>query len=248
MQRRSLLRAAPAVAAVALLPALGTAQTAPALPVLQVWKDPNCGCCNDWISYLKRDGFQIQAFDTGNTAVRKRLGLPDKYGSCHTALIGGYVIEGHVNAREIRRLLAEKPKAIGLAVPGMPVGSPGMDGPEYGTRKDPYDVVLVLHDGSSRVYQSYPQHRSATTPPAQTTEPNPERPWAEAEIRRIDAAAGKISLKHGEIKNLDMPPMTMVFQLQDKALLGQLKAGDRVRFQADKINGSYTVLAIEPQP
>ncbi|MDO9146631.1 MAG: DUF411 domain-containing protein [Hydrogenophaga sp.] len=155
MQRRSLLRASPALAALTLLPTLVTAQTTPTLPVLQVWKDPNCGCCNDWVEYLKRDGFQVQTFDTGNTAVRKRLGLPDKYGSCHTGLIGGYVIEGHVNAREIRRLLAEKPKAIGLSVPGMPVGSPGMDGPEYGSRKDPYDVVLVLPDGSGRVYQSY---------------------------------------------------------------------------------------------
>jgi hypothetical protein len=155
MQRRSLLIASPALATMAWLPTLSAAQTGPALPVLQVWKDPNCGCCKDWISYLQRDGFQIQTFDTGNTAVRKRLGLPDQYGSCHTALIGGYVIEGHVNAREIRRLLTEKPKAIGLSVPGMPVGSPGMDGPEYGTRKDPYDVVLVLPDGSSRVYQSY---------------------------------------------------------------------------------------------
>jgi Cu/Ag efflux protein CusF len=248
MQRRTLLRASPALAALALLPTLGTTQTTPALPVLQVWKDPNCGCCKDWITYLERDGFQVQTFDTGNTAMRKRLGLPDRYGSCHTGLIGGYVIEGHVNAREIRRLLAEKPRALGLAVPGMPVGSPGMDGAIYGNRQDAYDVVLVLNDGSSRVYQSYPQHHSAATPPAQTTEPSTERPWAEAEIRRIDAAAGKISLKHGEIKNLDMPPMTMVFQVRDKAQLGPLKPGDRVRFQADKVNGSYTVLAIEPQP
>jgi hypothetical protein len=77
------------------------------------------------------------------------------FASCHTGLIAGYVIEGHVNAREIRRLLQEKPQALGLAVPGMPVGSPGMDGPEYGERRDPYDVVLVNKDGSSRVYQSY---------------------------------------------------------------------------------------------
>ena len=96
-----------------------------------------------------------EVFDTGNTAVRKRLGLPDQFGSCHTGLIGGYVIEGHVNAREIRRLLTEKPKAIGLAVPGMPVGSPGMDGAVYGDRRDPYDVLLVSRDGSTRVYQSY---------------------------------------------------------------------------------------------
>ena len=155
MQRRSLLLAAPALLAATTLPLRAAQPAGGTLPVLQVWKDPNCGCCNDWIKYLQRDGFQVQTFDTGNTAVRKRLGLPDKFGSCHTALIGGYVVEGHVNAREIRRLLAEKPKAIGIAVPGMPVGSPGMDGPEYGDRKDPYDVVLVVPNGSSRVYQSY---------------------------------------------------------------------------------------------
>ena len=155
MQRRSLLLTAPALLAAATLPAWAASPTAKDLPVLQVWKDPSCGCCKDWISYLQRDGFQVQVFETGNTAVRKRLGLPEKYGSCHTALIAGYVVEGHVNAREIRRLLAEKPKAIGISVPGMPVGSPGMDGPEYGGRQDPYDVVLVLPDGSARVYQSY---------------------------------------------------------------------------------------------
>lgn len=155
MQRRTLLLTAPALLATAALPARAASPSAKDLPVLQVWKDPNCGCCKDWIAYLQRDGFQVQAFDTGNTAMRRRLGLPEQLGSCHTALIGGYVVEGHVNAREIRRLLAEKPKAIGLAVPGMPVGSPGMDGPEYGGRKDPYDVVLVLPNGSGRIYQSY---------------------------------------------------------------------------------------------
>lgn len=155
MLRRSLLLTAPALLAAATLPAWAASPTAKDLPVLQVWKDPSCGCCKDWISYLQRDGFQVHVFETGNTAVRQRLGLPQKYASCHTALIAGYVVEGHVNAREIRRLLAEKPKAIGLSVPGMPIGSPGMDGPEYGGRKDPYDVVLVLPDGSGRVYQSY---------------------------------------------------------------------------------------------
>lgn len=155
MQRRTLLIGAASLLGATALTAQATTPTPAALPVLQVWKDPNCGCCKDWISYLQRDGFQVQVFETGNTAVRQRLGLPVKYGSCHTALIGGYVVEGHVNAREIRRLLADKPQAIGITVPGMPVGSPGMDGPEYGGRKDPYDVLLVLRDGSSRVYQSY---------------------------------------------------------------------------------------------
>ena len=155
MQRRTLLTGAATLAAAAAWPAFAQAPSQTVLPVMQVWKDPNCGCCNDWVDYLRRDGFRIQTFDTGNTAVRRRLGLPMKYASCHTALIGGYVVEGHVNAREIRRLLTEKPEALGLAVPGMPVGSPGMDGPEYGERRDPYDVMLVLRDGSARVYQSY---------------------------------------------------------------------------------------------
>lgn len=156
MQRRSLLIGAAGLLAAATAPARA-AKPAPteALPVVQVWKDPSCGCCHDWIAYLERDGFKVQVFDTGNTAARRRLGLPVQYGSCHTALVAGYVVEGHVNTREIRRLLAEKPKALGIAVPRMPIGSPGMDGPEYGDRKDPYDVLLVLHDGSSRVYQSY---------------------------------------------------------------------------------------------
>lgn len=136
-----------------------TAATAPAwaapLPPMQVWKSPSCGCCKDWIALLEREGFKLQVFDEGNNAARARFGLPARYGSCHTARIGGYVVEGHVPAREIRRLLAEKPDAIGVAVPGMPVGSPGMDGPEYGGRRDPYDVLLVHRDGSSRVYASY---------------------------------------------------------------------------------------------
>ena len=155
MQRRTLLTTSVALAAASVLPALAQAPSASTWPVMQVWKDPNCGCCNDWVEYLRRDGFRVQIFDTGNTAMRQRLGLPVKYASCHTALIGGYVVEGHVNAREIRRILTEKPEAIGLAVPGMPVGSPGMDGPEYGDRRDPYEVLLVLRDGSSRAYQSY---------------------------------------------------------------------------------------------
>ena len=146
-----------AIAALACMPgwALAESTAVPAGPLVQVWKDPNCGCCKDWVAYLEKNGFTTQVFDTGNTAVRARLGLAQKYGSCHTAMVGGYVIEGHVPAREIQRLLKEKPQALGLSVPRMPVGSPGMDGPEYGGRKDPYDVLLVAKDGSATVFQSY---------------------------------------------------------------------------------------------
>jgi hypothetical protein len=124
-------------------------------PVVEVWKDPNCGCCKDWIAHMERAGFKAIVHDTGNNSARARLGLPQKYGSCHTALVDGYVIEGHVPATDIRRLMREKPKALGLAVPGMPVGAPGMDGPEYKGRKDKFDVLLVAKEGTHKVYQSY---------------------------------------------------------------------------------------------
>jgi hypothetical protein len=83
------------------------------------------------------------------------MGMPIQFGSCHTAVTEGYAIEGHVPAREIKRLLAEKPNAVGIAVPAMPIGSPGMNGPEYGSRKDPYDVLLISKNGQSQIYQSY---------------------------------------------------------------------------------------------
>lgn len=151
LSRRQLLSAG---AGAALMLAAGGASAAP-LPTMQVWKDPGCGCCKDWIKVLQKDGFSIEAHDSGNVAARKRLKLADKYASCHTALIGGYVVEGHVPAKDIRRLLKEKPDALGIAAPGMPVGSPGMDGPAYQGRKDPHDVVLVLKDGSARIWASY---------------------------------------------------------------------------------------------
>lgn len=125
-------------------------------PVVEVWKGPACGCCRDWIQHIEASGFLVQSHDSGNTDARARFGMPVKYGSCHTAKVGGYVLEGHVPAREIQRLLHEKPRAIGLAVPGMPVGSPGMDGPEYKGRKDGYQVLLVARDGTASLYRAYP--------------------------------------------------------------------------------------------
>jgi hypothetical protein len=124
---------------------------------VEVWKDPNCGCCGEWVRHMEAHGFQVRVYDEGNTAARGRLGIPARLGSCHTAVVGGYVVEGHVPAADIHRLLRERPAAIGLAVPGMPVGSPGMDGAVYGGRKDAYDVLLVTRDGSTRVFRSYPK-------------------------------------------------------------------------------------------
>ena len=139
--------------------ALGLASNAvaakPQRLTLQVWKDSNCGCCKDWISHLEKNGFAATVTDQGNNAVRAQLGMPQKFASCHTAVIEGYVIEGHVPAADIQRLLKDKPQALGLAVPGMPIGSPGMDGPDYGGRRDAYQVLLIQKDGSSKVFNAY---------------------------------------------------------------------------------------------
>ena len=122
---------------------------------VRVYKSPTCGCCVDWIKHLEAEGFSVTSFDEGNAEARRRLGMPVRFGSCHTAEVGGYAIEGHVPAREIHRLLDEAPQAIGLSVPAMPRGSPGMDGPAYGGVRDPYDVLLIDPEGNPRVYQSY---------------------------------------------------------------------------------------------
>ena len=122
---------------------------------IEVWTGPSCGCCNDWVRYIEDEGFDVTSHNEGNSEARKRLGMPVRFGSCHTAEIDGYAIEGHVPVREIRRLLAERPDAIGIAVPAMPRGSPGMDGPAYGNIQDPYDVLLIAEDGSTSVFQSY---------------------------------------------------------------------------------------------
>ena len=143
------------IAVMVLVPSTMLAYAAPA--TMQVWKDPNCGCCKDWIAHLEKNGFATTVIDQGNNAARARLGMPQKFGSCHTALIQGYVIEGHVPASDIQRLLKEKPPALGLVVPGMPIGSPGMDGPAYGDRRDTYQVLLIQRDGSTTVFNTYPR-------------------------------------------------------------------------------------------
>lgn len=168
--RRHLLAATAALAAGSLLlpkavRAAGgkpapTAAAASAATAVEVWKDPSCGCCKDWVDHMQAHGFQVTVHETGNAAVRAKLGLPQALGSCHTALVGGYLLEGHVPAADVQRLLRDKPQALGLAVPGMPVGSPGMDGAIYGGRKDPYDVLLVARNGSTTVFTRYPQAKT----------------------------------------------------------------------------------------
>src|SRR5215468_10794059 len=119
--------------------------------VITVHKDPTCGCCSGWVQHLQNAGFVTKVFDTNDIdAVKKQLGVPDDLAACHTAEVAGYVIEGHVPAAALKLLLAEKPNATGLAVPGMPIGSPGMEG----GRPEKYDVVLFTPN-SRRTYMSF---------------------------------------------------------------------------------------------
>lgn len=130
--------------------ACGHAATAATLDVI---KTPTCGCCSVWVERMKAAGFTVKVRDVEDTApVAKAAGVPDAMRSCHTARIGGYVIEGHVPAADIRRLLAQKPKAVGLSVPGMVAGSPGMEMPG---RSDRYQVVLIKADGKHAVWATH---------------------------------------------------------------------------------------------
>ncbi len=117
-----------------------------------VYKSPTCGCCNGWVDHMRASGFSIESHDVADVdPIKRKLGIGEKFASCHTATVGGYAIEGHVPASDIKRLLAERPKAVGLAAPGMPVGSPGMPGDPQ-----PYDVLLLTSDGGSRLWKRYP--------------------------------------------------------------------------------------------
>jgi hypothetical protein len=128
---------------------LSRAETA--APTVTVYKSPTCGCCSKWIEHMRSNGFEVKATDIEDmTSVKKANGVPQEAESCHTALVGGYVLEGHVPADSVKRLLREKPKVAGLAVPGMPVGSPGMEVPSGQVQH--FDVVSFVKGGATTVF------------------------------------------------------------------------------------------------
>ena len=117
---------------------------------MTVYKSPSCGCCAKWVEHVEKHGFTVKTVPTEDMmAVKKKAGVPDALMSCHTTMIGGYVVEGHVPAADIKRLLAQKPRARGLAVAGMPMGSPGM---EHGDHREPYATMLIGINGKATVF------------------------------------------------------------------------------------------------
>jgi hypothetical protein len=144
---------------VAALAAALASSSAPTLaqrqgPTVQVYKSPTCGCCANWVKHLQQHGFTTQVTETEDVAaIKAKHNVPAKVQSCHTAIVGGYVLEGHVPAADVQRLLADKPAVTGLAVPGMPIGSPGMEVPNMKPQK--YDVVTFDKKGQITVFASH---------------------------------------------------------------------------------------------
>ncbi|HEX7939580.1 MAG TPA: DUF411 domain-containing protein [Gemmatimonadaceae bacterium] len=141
-----------ALAAAGLLLSAATPSPASRVPTISivVYKDPNCGCCKSWVEHLRKHGFAVTVHDTSDVSGAKDTGrVPEQLRTCHTAFVNGYVVEGHVPAEDIQRMLDQKPKIAGIGVAGMPAGSPGM---EVGSRHDPFDVVAFNRDGSTRVF------------------------------------------------------------------------------------------------
>jgi hypothetical protein len=148
MKYKSIIPAFVAITLLATVP-LGAVE-----PKMTVFKTRTCGCCAKWVEHLKGNGFDVTVQDVPSTAeYRQKYGVPEKLASCHTGVVNGYAIEGHVPAREIKRLLKTSPKtAMGLAAPGMPAGSPGMEG----SRSDAYSILLFDAKGNTSVYEKYP--------------------------------------------------------------------------------------------
>lgn len=142
----------PTVIAIVFLSFLSSAVWASPTPTVAVYKSPSCGCCEKWVTHMKHHGFNVVTHHTEKIAQHKaRLGVPYAMGSCHTAEVSGYLIEGHVPAADVKRLLAEAPRARGLLSPGMPASSPGMDMPS----KQPYQILLLGNDGKTKVFASH---------------------------------------------------------------------------------------------
>jgi hypothetical protein len=148
MTRRQLLTA------ITMLAATGVRPLAQKGRAVQVFKDPTCGCCSLWVEHLRKAGFSATVTDSDDmAAIKTKLGVPQKARSCHTASVDGYVIEGHVPAADVQRLLKERPKVVGIGVPGMPIGSPGME--VANVKAQAYDVLAFDKAGQTTVFASY---------------------------------------------------------------------------------------------
>lgn len=153
--------------------------TADEMPVIHVFKESSCGCCRPWIKYMQSEGFRLEVTDVPSVQpIKLEKGIPPAHTSCHTATIDGYVLEGHVSAEEVRRLLTERPPIVGLLVPGMPKGAPGMEGPDAVA----YDVLALTRNGEVSVYASHSAAPAPTATPAAEASESPPAPASPAAL------------------------------------------------------------------
>jgi hypothetical protein len=140
-----------AAASVLVLSAVSFGQQKPKPIPMSVYKSPSCGCCSLWVDYMRKNGFEPKVQDVDNIgALKLKLGVREEFSSCHTTEVGGYIVEGHVPVETVQRMLKERPKIAGIAVPGMPAGSPGMEVPSG--KKDSYNILAFTSDGKTTVY------------------------------------------------------------------------------------------------
>ena len=157
VKRRSLLASLAAVSATVFLPAMAIAKPSTRYPTMQVFKSPSCGCCAAWVEHVSNAGFEVKTVNVENAALnnlKTKYGIGPDYAACHTAIIAGYVVEGHVPAEDIKTLLDARPKIIGLAVPGMPMGSPGM---EHGGHAETFATLQIAQDGAASLFNMHNQ-------------------------------------------------------------------------------------------
>ena len=141
-----------AAASVLVLSAVSSGQQKPKPVPMSVYKSPACGCCANWVDYMRKNGFDAKVQDVDNIgAVKLKLGVREEFSSCHTTEVGGYIVEGHVPVEVVQRMLKERPKIAGIAVAGMPAGSPGMEVPSG--KKDSYNILAFTSDGKTTVYE-----------------------------------------------------------------------------------------------
>lgn len=163
----------------------GFAPNVVATTTVEVYKSPTCGCCSKWVDHMRDHGFTVITKDVGNNEIRKKVGMSETLGSCHTALVNGYVMEGHIPAPDIIRFLKEKPDAFGLAVPDMPHGSPGMEG----RRVDPYNVLKINNPGDTRrdaeIYNRYDPYAKKAMSPAPAAATKDENAEGVSSIMRL---------------------------------------------------------------
>lgn len=211
-------------------------------PLVSVYKNESCGCCKAWVEHLQQAGFAVEVHDLDNLGpTKERVGIPVAMGSCHTAEVGGYFVEGHVPADDIKRLLREQPKAKGVTVPAMPRGDLSRSIPFRAASSSASNLASAFSrtsagcPGISTRLKSRTAHTMAESAAAQSS--SSEANTTQGTVHKVDHRARTVTIAHGPVPSLNWPAMTMAFQVQDEHTIFTLKEGDEVEFSFTRGRG-----------